>query len=448
MSDVIISKTRHSEASGQGGEQQQIHNPGHAWSPINRLLFRFSFLYLVFSGSYWIFAIADKSTSFLGKPYNALWRPCALWVAGKLFHPAATVEPTFVRDTRYLYALLLCFLVFAFVSAMVWSSLDRRRTQYVELNDWLRTFLRYVLAYLMLHYGLDKIFLIQFPAPSVARLTERFGDFSPSSLMWAFIGSSPLYTVFGGLAEVLGALLLLFRRTITLGSLITFAVMFNVTVMDFSYDVGVKLFCVHILLMAMYLVLPDGGRLVDFFFLNHTTVPAQLNPAVHQRPARKILLLMKVCVVFALIVPLTFREWKSYRQTGMGAPLPPLYGLYEVEVFSLNGVEHPPLLTDTTRWRYVILETPNIISVRHMDESLSQYRMRYDAPRHRIDLDAAGDAADKSTLNISQPTADSMTLEGTFAGSALSAKLRRIDRSSFTLINRGFHWISESSFIR
>jgi len=425
-----------------------VESSRSAWSPLTRVFFRFASVYLLLSGCYWIFVFADKSTALLGKPYNALWRPFAQWIAMHVMHATVAVEPNFVRDTRYLYALLICFVVFSAVAAAVWSWLDRQRTEYVALNDWLRVFLRYVLAYLMLHYGLDKIFLIQFPAPGLARLTEKFGDYSPSSLMWAFIGSSAPYTAFGGLAEVLGGLLLLSRRPTTLGALIAFAVMFNVTVMDFSYDVGVKLLCLNILLMATYLVLPDARRLLNFFILNRATSPAQLEAVVLNFPASRIALLVKICVVFVLIVPLTVREWKSYREIGAGAPRPPLYGLYEVEDFSLNGTVHPPLLTDTVRWRYVILETPNVIAVKHMDDSLSQYRMGYDAAQHTIKLDAAGDVAEKSVLSVSETGAGGMTLDGTFAGNAIHTTLRRVDRSSFTLVNRGFHWISESSFVR
>lgn len=424
-----------------------------AWPPLARVLFRFSFVYLILSGCYWIFQFADKATAFLGKPYSALWRPFVLWTAAHILHRSGAVEPTFVRDTYYLYALLLCFLVFSTVAALIWSGMDwswmnRRRKEYVQLNDWLRVFLRYVLAYLLLHYGLDKIFVIQFPAPSLARLTERLGDYSPSSLMWAFIGSSTVYTIFGGLAEVLGAVLLLFRRTTTLGALVAFAVMFNVTVMDFSYDVGVKLLCLNILLMASYLVLPDVTRLLNVFFLNRPTAAVRLEPVSLKPRLRTIAIAVKICVVILLIVPLTVREWKSYRQIGPGAAHPPLYGLYDVQDFSVNGETHPPLLTDTARWRYVIFETPNTLTIRRMDDSLVNYRIRFDSAPQHIDVDAAGDVADKSSMDIVQTNSDEMTMQGTFASAPLVVKLKRVDRSSFTLVNRGFHWISESSFVR
>jgi hypothetical protein len=159
-------------------------------------------------------------------------------------------------------------------------------------------------------------------------------------------------------------------------------------------------------------------------------------------------LLVKICVILILVVPLSAREWKSYRQIGPGAPHPPLYGLYEVEEFSIDGVAHPPLLTDAARWRYVIFETPNAVSIKGMNDSLIIYRMRYDQSLHKINVDSVGDATGKSVLNVSRTDADNMALDGTFADHVIQAKLKRIDRSSFTLVNRGFHWISESSFIR
>jgi uncharacterized membrane protein YphA (DoxX/SURF4 family) len=416
-------------------------------TPLARVFFRFSFAYLLLTGCYWIFVFADKMTAFLGKPFNALWRPFTLWTAAHIFGWTGAIEPVFVRDTRYLYALLTCFLVFSALAAIVWTALDRKRKEYVALNHWLRVFVRYVLAYLLLHYGIDKVFLIQFPAPGLGRLVEPFGNYSPSSLMWAFIGASKLYTVFGGVAELLGAVLLLFRRTTTLGALIAFAVMFNVTIMDLSYDVGVKLLCFHILLMAMYLVLPDAGRLLNFFFLNRPTHAARLDPAPFAVSRRGLLVAFKLCVILLLIVPLTLREWKSYRQIGEGATKPPYYGLYDVDTFALNGAVLPPLTTDATRWRSIVFDTPNTVLLRHMDDSQTAYRMHFDTAQQSMTIDAPGEAADKSVLRISSPQ-NAIELRGTFAGAPVSITAHRVERSSFTLVNRGFHWISDASFIR
>jgi hypothetical protein len=47
--------------------------------------------------------------------------------------------------------------------------------------------------------------------------------------------------------------------------------------------------------------------------------------------------------------------WRTY---GSGRTLPPLYGIWDVDEFLIDGQVRPPLLTDTGRWRRVIFERP------------------------------------------------------------------------------------------
>ena len=418
------------------------------WPVAIQLLFRFAFTYFLLSGLYWIFQYADKSTAFVAKPYQQCWRPFVLWTAAHLFQWRGSIEPNFVHDTRYLYALLTCFLLCSLVVTLLWSWLDRRRGHYPLLNDILRTCLRYELANLMLHYGMDKIFLLQFPAPGLSRLVERFGDYSPNSLMWAFVGSSTAYTIFGGLAEIAGAVLLLSRKTTTGGALITFAVMFNVTVMDFSYDVSVKLLCLNILLMALYLIVPETRRLLKFFFFNQPTEATRLSEGNYSNTQRRLAGWLKVAVVLYLIVPLTVRDWRSYREVKSESTRTGLHGLYETTSFALGGRVLAPLVTDTVRWRYVIFDAPGELTLGLMDGSLRRYRITHNVEREEITFDAEGDPLDKTTLKVIQQGEKHLTLEGSLAGKDLISTFEKIDPSSFTLLNRGFHWVNEATFSR
>src|ERR1044071_6897724 len=91
---------------------------------------------------------------------------------------------------------------------------------------------------------------------------SRSGGTSPMRLMWAFMGYSLPYTVFAGLAEVTGGVLLLWRRTATLGALVVAIVMTNVVLMNLCYDVPVKLFSTLLLVFAIAIGLPDARRLL------------------------------------------------------------------------------------------------------------------------------------------------------------------------------------------
>jgi hypothetical protein len=68
-------------------------------------------------------------------------------------------------------------------------------------------------------YGAAKVFKSQFPDPPASRLLEPLGEMSPMGLLWSFMGASEAYTVFGGLAETIPAILLMFGRTTLLGAL-------------------------------------------------------------------------------------------------------------------------------------------------------------------------------------------------------------------------------------
>ena len=68
----------------------------------------------------------------------------------------------------------------------------------------------------------------------------------------------------------MGGTLRYFRRTTTLGALIVAFVMTNVVMLNFCYDVPVKLFSLHILAFALFLVAPDAKRLVTFFLSPRT----------------------------------------------------------------------------------------------------------------------------------------------------------------------------------
>ena len=133
----------------------------------------------------------------------------------------------------------------AAIAAVVWSVLDRRCAHDDRLRDLLRTVMRYTVAYVLFGYGISKLWVDQIQPLSPGNLAQRIGDASPMGLLWTFMGASRAYTAFAGAAEVIGALLLLSRRTTLLGALILAGVLLNVVLLNFCYDVPVKINSTH-----------------------------------------------------------------------------------------------------------------------------------------------------------------------------------------------------------
>jgi uncharacterized membrane protein YphA (DoxX/SURF4 family) len=181
------------------------------------------------------------------------------------------VPPNGSGDTTYNYIAVLNNFILAILIATVWSLVDRRRTDYSTTKDLLRSYLRYSLALMLLGYGLAKTTLDnynQFPINNQWQLDKTWGESSPMNVVWAFMGASRPYTIFAGLGEVCAAVLLIWRRTATFGALVAMGVMSNVAMLNFCYDIPVKLFSTHLLVMAILIAFADADRLLNVFFLH------------------------------------------------------------------------------------------------------------------------------------------------------------------------------------
>lgn len=271
-------------------------------------------------------------------------------------------------------------------------------------------------------------------------------------LLWTFMGVSTPYTVFAGAMEVLGGVLLFFRRTTTLGALVVVAVMTNVVMLNLCYDVPVKQKSMHLLLMAVFLLAPDLRRLANVLVLNRPAAPANLAPLWTARWAR--LAALGLAVLYLGYVLFTnaqaYLEYPS--QFGPGTDRPPIYGTFEVEEFVRNGRTAPPLLTDASRWRRLTVTSAMALSVRSMDGSLHRYQTKYAPAQHGVAFSAwepkKGEPDEQGTFSYSQPDPDHLVLQGTLLDDALAVKLRRLDAAKLLLVNRGFHWVSEFPFNR
>src|SRR5262245_23311944 len=92
-------------------------------------------------------------------------------------------------------------------------------------------------------------------------------------LLWTFMGSSGPYVIFSGAGETTGSLLILFRRTTTLGALVLGAVLTNIAALNFCYDVPVKINSSHFLAMCIFLAAPDVRRLTNLLIWQRPTEP-------------------------------------------------------------------------------------------------------------------------------------------------------------------------------
>jgi len=328
---------------------------------------------------------------------------------------------------------------------MLWSILDRRRKSYDKLFALLRVYVRYVLAFTMLSYGLSKVFRLQFGELLTGRLVQNYGDSSPMGLLWTFMGYSAPYTIFSGLAETVGGMLLFFRRTTALGALLLIPVMTNIVILNFCYDVPVKLYSSNLLLMAVFLVGPDLRRLMDLLLLNRPTQAAELASGLPSRwmeYARFGLKLSFIGWVLYTHISSDLQRRKEY--AARLQPKTPLFGYYDVEEYVRNQVIVPAATAQPKRWKRIGINN-EMFSIRLMDQTLEQYKMEHDPAKKTLSL-SSGDK--KSILTLEQLDPDHFVLNGNLNGDSIRVQVRKLDSSKSLLVTRGFHWINEVPFNR
>ena len=342
-------------------QQQQISE----WSPALRFAFRFSVIYLgLFCLATQIITSLFSATQGNDIPDpGTLWplRPLVMWTAAHIFNVAAPLSMegnSASGDCMFGWVLAFCLLIIAAIASGIWSILDRNRKSYAALHTWVRLFFRFALAGQMINYGMFKVIPLQMPYPSLTRLLQPFGTFSPMGVLWSSIGAAPAYEIFAGCAEVFGGLLLIFPRTATLGALVCLADMIQVFMLNMTYDVPVKLFAFHLILLACFLLAPDIPRLVGVLFLDRATAPRPRSPLFSSIRANRLALVAQIVLGFWLLGLNLSTVRQYWRQFGGGRQYSVLYGIWEVTQMSIDGQPRPPLLTDNTRWRRAIFDFP------------------------------------------------------------------------------------------
>jgi hypothetical protein len=371
-----------------------------------------------------------------------------------LFH----VRPALVQmngsgDTSWAWTRLWLYLMLSAVGTLMWSVADARRVEYSRAAYWLRTLLRYQLASAAMTYGIIKLFALQMTFPVQSQLATPLGDLLPMRFSWLFIGYSTPYQVFCGVMELLAGLLLLPRRTVTLGLILAAAAFTNVLLINLAYDVPVKLYAGQLLITCVVLLLMDAPRLVRGLVLNQSVPPCTLyeplTNGTRTRIARQVVKLVIIVMIFVMPFRDSWKRAQDAMKPVVAIPLP--VGVYEVRRFVLKGDTIPALAADTVRWRDVIIDNARGGSVGSTDTLFWQryrrgyFRFHADTAKHTLAVwrtSVRQDSAPVFTARYMLHDSTSASLWTTLRGDSLYVELVRSSRH-FQLAERQFHWVSE-----
>ncbi len=368
-----------------------------------------------------------------------------LWVGKKILQieNLQQILNTGSGDTTFDYVRLFTYVLLSLLASTVVFFINRKRINYDRQYYWLIVYARYYVGLYLIIYGLFKLLEGQFVFHDYGRLEENFGDATPMGLLWTFMGHSKIYGGFTGIIEAGAGFLLLFHKTKTLGALLSVAVMSNVVLMNFCFDVPVKLFSSHLLLISIIILMPNLKKLYNFFILNKTETLDHCKLVFENKWKARARGIGKAFLILGFSAYIIFMGVDNMYTNGSWAPETPLKGSYHTNAFytsendSLKRVEDKNIL-----WKRLHI-SGSYGSIRTEADSTSYYAIKIDTLKNTIEFKSYQDTTQVSVLHYKEKTPKTFLLKGKFRQQDIQAEFTKKSLDDYRLVNTGFHWIQE-----
>ncbi|MBT1703925.1 DoxX family protein [Fulvivirgaceae bacterium PWU20] len=328
-----------------------------AWTAYEKVAFRFFFIYFLLQ-------VVPLDWKYYSDLLALDWSPLHF---SNIFY-AARYTPRFFSDVPVLQDWLVI-AVIAIIGTIAWGIVERKNKEYNNLYYWLRVVLRYRLAVALLAYGFIKFFPMQMPEPSLSNLNTNYGDISHWKVFSMSTGIVPNYESFLGLIEISAALLLLYRKTASVGAFIILPFTGNVVMSNLAYEGGEYVYSLLLVSFALFLFAYDIPRLISLTSFEKSTLPSRFKPDFKEDWISNGRIIAKSSFVFIFVFFYGYKTYSTYQQEkGYQYPnskgLVNARGIYNVKEFVYNGKTLPYAANDPIRWKDVVFEEWATLSIR------------------------------------------------------------------------------------
>ena len=199
--------------------------------------------------------------------------------------------------------------------------LERKKNNSVV--DALKNTIVYQIAFILSLFGWLKIFKLHLNT-SIVYLDMPIGELSGYELSTMFYGYSYSFILFIGSLQLIGSILILFKRTRLLGVLILSPILANIIVTNITYSIGmgVTLMAAFLLLGCIFIVLEEYEKIKELIF------PTKSNKEVSNNKFNYIVITLIVIIPFLL----GFFNYSPHTNSE-------IIGKYLVKNYSINGIK-------------------------------------------------------------------------------------------------------------
>lgn len=175
---------------------------------------------------------------------------------------------------------------------------------------------RFLASFLILIYGFAKLNGSQFTILA-SELDKPMREVSGFWLTWYYFGYSPIYGNFIALVQIIGGILLMFRKTTLLGSCILLPVITNIILVDIFYEIDHGAILVALIIEAALIIILalHKEELVEVFWRKQ-------NSAVGFGSSAKLKLYGAYSLrVLMILIPASFTYWVANYNNRFPTPI-------------------------------------------------------------------------------------------------------------------------------
>ncbi|WP_027395828.1 DoxX family protein [Aquimarina latercula] len=414
------------------------------WSLSSKIFLRFIFLYLLF----YIYPYGFEYIRELDTSDISFWQGITVWF-GETFLSWEFDKQNLLNgfDSKYDYSRFLLITVLSIIGTIAWILIDTKfKLNYNQkLKTLTRTILRYHIGLTLIIYGLAKVFMLQFGEMDLDRLENTIGNHNGMSYLWTFMSYSKFYTMTTGWVEVIGGVLLLFRRSTFIGAFILFIAMINVVIIDIGYDVRVKMFAIHLLVMTVLLISNDLKRMINFFILNKPTVPIIELPLFTNPKTKKIGYILKACILLYFTISSSI-NFSNRIKSQTANRYPSMTGFHQVEIQMVNGDTIPK--STNIRWKNISINgssyRPETLKIIQEDKKQLYFLFEADTIKRTIDFHEYNDSEKKANSFTYDRLDDNVFIfKGSYKGDSIWVRTKAKTFKNYRLTKSGMRWITD-----
>ena len=364
------------------------------------------------------------------------------WVrlVNQLFLHQRTPITLDVADNYWDWVRFLTFIILAILIALVWTIIDKGKRP-VPFYKYMYAVARYYLAFVLMEYAIVKLDMRQFSISPYA-LLMRLGYGGSFQVFRAFCGISRSYMFFGGLIETVPAILLLFRRTATLGALVATLALSNVLMLNVGYDIWLKIWVFNLILFSIFILVPDIKKLAQIFVLKQNASLSVPPPVIESKKYAWLRYALKISLIGVVVFALV-KEQTDEVQEAKGLPYNNMVGVHEIREFSQTSLGKQPAV-DSLQWTSIAINPVPEMDVFLKNDSWEWFSMKVDTLKKTVDLKLGSDSTYKGTLHYTNIKPGLWLFEGKLKNDSIRFVTKRTDMYDMPVMKGYGHvkWIN------